>query len=160
GAAYRLWPQSQRLEPSRRAEIAQVELSALALDLAAWGSADLRWLDPPPFGALAGARELLTEIGATDRDGRMTELGRAILAAGATPRLAAAVLRASRDDRALACDLLALIEARNPLRGEGGRSDDFRQRHAALLAYRREGGRAARTFGADAGALAAIEQAT
>ena len=160
GAAYRLWPQSQRLEPSRRAEIAQVELSALALDLAAWGSADLRWLDPPPFGALAGARELLTEIGATDRDGRMTELGRAILAAGATPRLAAAVLRASRDDRALACDLLALIEARNPLRGEGGRSDDFRQRHAALLAYRREGGRAARTFSADAGALAAIEQST
>jgi ATP-dependent helicase HrpB len=160
GVAYRLWPQSQRLEPSRRAEIAQVELSALALDLAAWGSADLRWLDPPPSGAVAGARELLTELGATDGDGRLTELGRTMLAAGATPRLAAAVLRAGPGDRALACDLLALIEARNPLRGEGGRSDDFRQRHAALLAYRREGGRAARTFGADAGALATIEQAT
>jgi ATP-dependent helicase HrpB len=160
GVAYRLWPQSQRLEASRRAEITQVELSALALDLAAWGSADLRWLDPPPSGALAGARELLTELGATDGDRHLTELGRAILAAGATPRLAAAVLRARRADRALACDLLALIEARNPLRGDGGRSDDFRQRHAALLAYRREGGRAARTFGADAGALASIDQAT
>ena len=160
GVALRLWPQSQRLEPSRRAEIAQVELSALALDLAAWGSADLRWLDAPPSGALAGARELLSELGATDGDGRLTELGRAILAAGATPRLAAAVLRVRPVDRALACDLLALIEARNPLRGEGGRSDDFRQRHAALLAYRREGARAARSVGADAGALAAIEQAT
>ena len=159
GVAYRLWPQSQRLEPARRAEITQVELSALALDLAAWGATDLRWLDPPPPGALAGARELLTELGATDRDGRLTELGRAILAAGATPRLAAAVSRASPSDRALACDLLALIEARSPLRGERGRSDDFRQRHAALLAYRREGARAASTFGADAGALAAIEQA-
>src|SRR5690606_32317968 len=35
GWAYRLWPQSQRLEPQRRAEIMQVELSALALELAA-----------------------------------------------------------------------------------------------------------------------------
>jgi len=159
GVAYRLWPQSQRLEPSRRAEVAQVELSALALDLTAWGSADLRWLDAPPSGALASARELLAELGATDRDSRLTELGRAIFATGATPRLAAAVLRASQRERALACDLLALIEARNPLRGEAGRSDDFRQRHAALLAYRREGARAARTFGADTGALAAIDQA-
>ncbi|HZX91718.1 MAG TPA: helicase-related protein, partial [Rudaea sp.] len=81
GAAYRLWPQSQRLEPSRRAEITQVELSAFALDLAAWGSGDLRWLDAPPSGALAGAHELLTELGATDSDGRLTELGRAMLAA-------------------------------------------------------------------------------
>src|SRR6185369_16060731 len=118
-----------------------------------------RWLDAPPSGALASARELLAELGATDRDSRLTELGRAILATGATPRLAAAVLRASQRERALACDLLALIEARNPLRGEAGRSDDFRQRHAALLAYRCEGARAARTFGADTGALAAIDQA-
>ena len=33
GWTYRLWPQSQRLEPQRRAEIAQVELAALALSL-------------------------------------------------------------------------------------------------------------------------------
>ncbi|WP_081024015.1 ATP-dependent helicase HrpB, partial [Xanthomonas phaseoli] len=38
GRAYRLWPQSQRLEPQRRAEITQVELAGLALELAAWGS--------------------------------------------------------------------------------------------------------------------------
>jgi ATP-dependent helicase HrpB len=52
-----------------------------------------------------------------------------------------------------------LIEARNPLRGDAGRSDDFRQRHAALLAYRRDGARAARGVAADVGALAAIDQA-
>ncbi|MFT4247037.1 MAG: ATP-dependent helicase HrpB, partial [Pseudomonas sp.] len=34
GWAYRLWPQSQRLEAQRRPEIAQVELAALALELA------------------------------------------------------------------------------------------------------------------------------
>ncbi|MEQ9728963.1 hypothetical protein ABRP29_25370, partial [Pseudomonas sp. WHRI 8822A] len=33
GWAYRLWPQSQRLEPQRRAEITQVELTGLALEL-------------------------------------------------------------------------------------------------------------------------------
>jgi len=159
GTAYLLWPQSQRLEPSRRAEIAQVELSALALELAAWGSPDLRWLDPPPAGAIGSARDLLTALGAIDADGRISELGRAMLETGATPRLAAAVLRAADDQRALACDLLALIEARNPLRGDAGRGDDFRQRHAALQAFRRDGARAARNIGADTGALAAIDQA-
>ena len=159
GIAYRLWPQSQRLEPSRRAEITQVELSNLALELAAWGAADLRWLDAPPSGALASAHELLISLGALDVGARITELGRAMLATGAAPRLAAAALRTSAVQRSLACDLLALIEARNPLRGESGRGDDFRPRHAALLAYRRDGARAARAHHADPAALAAIDQA-
>jgi ATP-dependent helicase HrpB len=157
GIAYRLWPQSQRLEPSRRAEIAQVDLSALALELAAWGSPDLRWLDRPPAGAIASARDLLAALGAIDADERISALGRAMLDAGAPPRLAAAVLRADTDQKPLACDLLALIEARNPLRGDAGRSDDFGQRHAALQAFRRDGARAARSGGADNGALAAID---
>ena len=159
GVAYRLWPQSQRLEPSRRAEIAQVELSALALELAVWGAGNLRWLDAPPAGALASARELLMLLGALDSQGRPTELGRALLATGAHPRLAAAALRADKTLRSLACELIALIEARNPLRGEAGRSDDFRQRHAALLAYRRDGARGARARDADPAALATIDQA-
>jgi ATP-dependent helicase HrpB len=158
GVAYRLWPQSQRLEPARRAEIAQLELSGLALELAAWGSGKLRWLDAPPAGALASARDLLALLGALDDDGRLSELGRAMLASGATPRLAAAVLRAPESQRALACDLVALIEARNPLRGDSGRNDDFRVRHAALTAYRADR-RGARNLGADPAALAAIDQA-
>jgi ATP-dependent helicase HrpB len=158
GVAYRLWPQSQRLEPSRRAEIAQVELSALALELAAWGSPDLRWLDVPPSGTLASARDLLVLLGALDADGRITQLGRDMLAAGAAPRLAAMVLRAPIGQRALACDAVALLEARNPLRGESGRNDDFRARLAALQAWR-DNKRGARNPGADAAALAAIDQA-
>ena len=158
GVAYRLWPQSQRLEPSRRAEIAQVELSGLALELAAWGSPDLRWLDVPPSGTLASARDLLVLLGALDADGRITQLGRDMLAAGAAPRLAAMVLRAPIAQRALACDAVALLEARNPLRGESGRNDDFRARLAALHAWR-DNKRGARNPGADAAALAAIDQA-
>lgn len=162
GVAYRLWPQSRRLEPSRRAEIAQVELSGLALELAAWGASDLRWLDAPPPGALASARGLLHLLGATtspNADAGLTELGRAMLAGGASPRLAAAVLRAAPAQRALACDALALIEARNPLRGDGARNDDFRLRHAALAAFRGAGGRGARESGSDRGLLATIAQA-
>jgi ATP-dependent helicase HrpB len=158
GVAYRLWPQSQRLEPSRRAEIAQVELSSLALELAAWGSPNLHWLDAPPPGALASARDLLVLLGALDADGRATQLGRDVLAAGASPRLAAMVLRASVAQRALACDAVALLEARNPLRGEFGRSDDFRTRLSALQAWR-DGRRGASNPGADSAALAAIDQA-
>jgi len=158
GLALRLWPESRRLEAERRAEIGQVELSQLALELAAWGSDALRWLDAPPPGALAQARELLQRLGALDADVRITAQGRRMLALGAQPRLAAAVLRAQAHERALACDLVALVEARNPLRGEAGRNDDFRARVSALRAWReRRGG--LRESGADVGALAAIAQA-
>ncbi|MBS0558022.1 MAG: ATP-dependent helicase HrpB [Proteobacteria bacterium] len=158
GIAYRLWPQSLRLEPARRAEIAQVELSALALELAAWGSPDLHWLDAPPQGALASARDLLVLLGALDANARVTSLGRRMLTTGAAPRLTAMALRAPDAQRALACDLIALIEARNPLRGDGGRNDDFRARVAVLHAWRSDK-RGARHAGADPGALAAIDQA-
>ena len=176
GTAYRLWPQSKRLDAARTAEISQAELSGLALELAAWGSAQLPWLDPPPPGALAQARELLARLGALDASQRITALGRRMLELGATPRLAAAALRAPGELRALIADLLALMEARSPLRGEQTRSDDFRVRVAALHGWRDRhgaGGRARASFardtepsmaggrsGADAAALAAIEQAS
>jgi ATP-dependent helicase HrpB len=153
GWAYRLWPQSQRLEPQRRPEIAQVELSGLALELAAWGNAALRFVDPPPAGALAAARELLQRLGALDgatRDAsqpdgsrpdasRITALGQHMLVLGTHPRMAAMLL-APRDpkERALACDLAALLEARDPLLSQAGkpRSDAMIDRWNALAAFR------------------------
>ena len=134
GWAYRLWPQSQRLEPQRRAEIGQVELASLALELAAWGSDALRFVDPPPVGAMAAARDLLARLEALDAQGRITAHGRRMLALGTHPRLAAMLLAARGDDaRALACDLAALVEARDPLRT---RSDSWRARWLALDAFR------------------------
>ncbi|MGO4703426.1 ATP-dependent helicase HrpB [Dyella sp. 2RAB6] len=163
GTAYRLWPQSKRLEPARTAEIAQAELSGLALELAAWGitaqGGSLPWLDPPPSGALAQARELLIALGALDASTRITPLGRRMLELGAAPRLAAAAMRAPAELHALVADLLALMEARSPLRGEQARSDDFRARVDALHAWRDRRTAGARG-GADTGALAAIEQAS
>jgi ATP-dependent helicase HrpB len=155
GACYRLWPQSQRLEPARTAEIAQVELSALALELAAWGSEQLRFVDAPPGGAMAAARELLQRLGACVASARITPLGRRMLALGTHPRLAAMLLSALVGaEQALACDLAALIEARDPLRGYRG--DDWAARWRALAQFRH--GRV--PADGNRGALAAIDQAS
>ena len=176
GTAYRLWPQSRRLESARRAEISHAELSGLALELAAWGlnadnSDNLRWLDAPPPGALAQARGLLIQLGALDDAARITVLGTAMLTLGASPRLAAAAWRAPEMQRPLIADLLSLMEARSPLRGEQARTDDFRVRLAALHGWRdrrgtagRSGASGARGSGpsmdVDNAALAAIEQSS
>ena len=134
GWAYRLWPESQRLEPQRRPEIAQVELAGLALELAAWGSDSLRFVDAPPPGALAAGRDLLRALGALSEAGAITPAGRRMLSLGTHPRLAAMLLAARGDaDRALACDLAALLEARDPLRA---RTDALAARWQALAAFR------------------------
>lgn len=154
GWAWRLWPQSQRLEAQRRPEIAQVELAALALELAAWGSEDLRFVDAPPVGAMAAARELLQRLGALSDTGVLTALGRRMLTLGTHPRLAAMLLAAGNaTEQALACDLAALVEARDPLR-QGG--DALAARWRALAAFRQ--GRV--PHDANRGALATIDAAS
>ncbi|MEO7917476.1 MAG: ATP-dependent helicase C-terminal domain-containing protein, partial [Dokdonella sp.] len=65
----------------------------------------------------------------------------------------------SPPQRALACDLVALIEARNPLRGANSRNDDFRLRVEALDAWRSRERGAMRELGADSAQLASIAQA-
>ncbi|HQW59816.1 MAG TPA: ATP-dependent helicase HrpB, partial [Thermomonas sp.] len=143
---------SQRLEPQRKPEIAQVELAALALELAAWGSAALRFVDPPPPGALAAGRDLLQRLDALDA-GKLTARGRRMLALGTHPRLAALLLASSDPARiALACDIAALVEARDPLRS---RSDALAERWQALAAFRN--GRV--PADANRSALAAIDAA-
>ncbi|MEN5100216.1 ATP-dependent helicase HrpB [Stenotrophomonas sp. TWI809] len=154
GWAWRLWPQSQRLETQRRPEIAQVELASLALELAAWGSDDLRFVDIPPAGALAAARELLQRLGALSGSGTLTPLGRRMLTLGTHPRLAAMLMAAGAGvEQALACDLAALVEARDPLR-QGG--DALAARWRALAAFRQ--GRV--PHDANRGGLAAIDAAS
>jgi ATP-dependent helicase HrpB len=122
GVAVRLWsPALHRgLALQDRPEILEAELSGLALDLAAWGAEPtaLSFLDPPPAGALAAARALLRDLDALDDAGAITPTGRRMARLGAHPRLARTMLAAETDgERALAADLAALLEERDPIRG-------------------------------------------
>ena len=127
GQAYRLWPSSQRLEPQRRAEITQVDLSSLALELAAWGSTDLRFLDPPSQPMLAAAREQLRGLGFLDAHDHLTDDGRRALQLGLPPRQARLVLNADR--HADIASVLALLESRT-----ARHSDDLVRRYREWLA--------------------------
>ncbi len=156
GTCYRLWPDSQRLDSATRPELHRIELSAFLLELKVWGSETLRFLDAPPAGAMAQALELLQSLDALDTAGRATKRGKALLTLGVHPRLANAMLRAPEKLRGLACDLAALLEARDPLRGEARRSDALRARLTALHTLRTN--RLGREQ-AERGALIKIDQA-
>jgi ATP-dependent helicase HrpB len=126
GVAYRLW---SKLEHGTRrahleAEITQVDLSGLALELAAWGTpaTELRWADPPPARTLLQGTELLQRVGALDADGRITPRGRRMLALPLHPRLASMVEAVDAYDRGLACVVAALLDERDVFRG---RPDDL-----------------------------------
>ncbi|MCE7931875.1 MAG: ATP-dependent helicase HrpB, partial [Xanthomonadales bacterium PRO6] len=137
GYALRLWSPDKRLDAERRAEIVDADLAPLALELAAWGGDQLRFLDPPPAGHLAQARELLVALDALDEAGRITAHGRELLRIGTHPRLANLVVHGRRDPAAgWIPELLALLEARDPLVGEDRFSEDWRARFKALLALR------------------------
>ena len=128
GVCYRLWdePQTASLEAYARPEILSSDLSSFMLDLAAWGTApeSLPFLDPPPKGALAEARALLTDLGAL-ADGRITAEGHALRRLPLPPRLARMVVDAAREGAsALAADIAAVLTER----GLGGDDVDVTHR--------------------------------
>ena len=140
GTCFRLWGEAEHraLAAFGTPEIHEADLAALALELARWGTrdaAELRFLDPPPAGALQKARETLRALGALGDDGRITAHGQAMAELGLHPRLAH-MLIAGRDRGlgALACALASLIGERDPLRGAIGvsRPSDIRGRVEAL----------------------------
>ena len=128
GVAIRLWSEAlhRGLPVADRPEVLEAELSSLVLDCAAWGAepAALSFLDPPPGGTVKAARALLRDLDALDEAGRITETGRRMARLGTHPRLARMLLAAADDgERALAADLAALLEERDPIRGREAPSD-------------------------------------
>jgi len=122
GLAIRLWTAAAQrgLRAHDRPEILEAELSGLVLDCAAWGTPPdkLVFPDAPPDGTLAAARALLADLGAIDAVGGITPLGKRMSILGAHPRLAAMMLAAKEGGQAArACDIAALLEGRDPLRG-------------------------------------------
>ncbi len=128
GVAIRLWSAAlhRGLPAFDRPEILEAELSGLRLDCAAWGAApaDLPFPDQPPAGAVSAAEALLADLGGLDGDRRITDLGRRMARLGAHPRLAAMMLAAATPEQAaLAANLAALLEERDPLRGADAPAD-------------------------------------
>ena len=134
GVCYRLWSQSEHasLLAQSPAEIQEVDLAPLALELALWGVRDpqqLRWLDSPPTAAFAQARDLLCELQAIDAAGAITDHGRTVAQLGLHPRLAHMVLRGG----AHASEIAAVLQERDIIRTETPDADvDLRTRIDAL----------------------------
>ena len=114
GTAYRLWPTSQRLDKQRRAEITQTELSNFAMEIAAWGSDDLQFLDAPPKGTLQRAHDQLKSLDFIDGNNKLTQQGRDALNLGLDARLAKIVINAPSNTDV--SGILATLESPRQLR--------------------------------------------
>ncbi|GAA2249417.1 ATP-dependent helicase C-terminal domain-containing protein [Streptomyces atrovirens] len=120
GAVYRCWAEAEdaRLPRFPSPEIKVADLTAFALQAACWGDPDasgLALLDPPPGGAMAAARSVLTAIGAVGPDGRAGERGARLARLGLHPRLGRALLDAAPVvGPDLAAEVVALISEEPP----------------------------------------------
>ncbi|GAA4895201.1 ATP-dependent helicase HrpB [Ferrimonas pelagia] len=141
GHCVRLWSEAmqQGLAEAETAEIQRADLTALVLELAAWGSTaqELAWLTPPPANALIKAAQLLTQLGLLGSEGKLTRLGRQVHELGADPRQGLMLLRAAQLEAEipgalkLACLIAAVIEEGDPLRGRDLGADLGRRLSAA-----------------------------
>ncbi|PBC64366.1 ATP-dependent helicase HrpB [Streptomyces sp. Tue6028] len=120
GAVYRCWTEAEdgRLARFPAPEIKVADLTAFALQAACWGDPDatgLALLDPPPGGAMAAARAVLSAVGAVDDSGRATDRGARMSRLGLHPRLARALLDAAPEvGAARAAEVVALLSEEPP----------------------------------------------
>jgi ATP-dependent helicase HrpB len=151
GVCYRLWSEATHhtLQPTRQPEILEADLAPLLLELANWGiedPKDLLWINPPPAGAVNQAQEILQQLGAI-RGNKITARGKEMLRLPTHPRIAHMLLEASAFDLiesvpsrtasllALATDIAAVLEERDPLDREAGA--DLSLRIEALRKWRK-----------------------
>ncbi|WP_344076026.1 ATP-dependent helicase HrpB [Streptomyces crystallinus] len=120
GTVYRCWAPADDARRPRfpSPEIKIADLASFALRTACWGdptASGLALLDPPPAGAMAAARSVLTAIGAVDEDGRATERGVRMARLGVHPRLARALLDGAAEVGARrAAEVVALLSEEPP----------------------------------------------
>ena len=136
GVCYRLWDAGQTgsFDAYTRPEILSADLTSFMLDLAQWGETDpgkLAFIDPPPGPALKEARALLTELGALDDQGRITDEGRKLRALPLPPRLARMVVDAGELGAGADAAAIAAILTERGLGGDdvdlSARLDQFRR---------------------------------
>ena len=118
GICYRLWTQTSEhlMEDQRRPEIEDADLSSMVLDIAAFGENKpecLPWFTLPPTANLLSAKNLLVSLKAIHEDGNITTLGKKMANLPCHPRIARMML--NRNSAALACDIAALLEEKDPM---------------------------------------------
>jgi ATP-dependent helicase HrpB len=120
GTCYRMWTETIQLhlQPSRRPEILDADLAPLLLGALRWGARDLQsltWITPPPAPSINHATELLSAMKAIDENG-ITTHGKALLELPAHPRIVHMLLAGKNGDYYdTACDIVALLEERDPM---------------------------------------------
>ncbi len=121
GHCYRLWNKATEahMQECREPEITTADLTSLVLDVAAWGGGDMEklpWLTPPPSGNVRRAEDLLVSLGAIDDKHRITPHGEALAKLPCHPHIAQMLIKAEGNaQKALATDIAALLEERDPL---------------------------------------------
>jgi ATP-dependent helicase HrpB len=114
------------LKEQRQPEILEADLAPMLLELSQWGVRDvneLSWITSPPPGAVSQALELLINLEAVDENRTITARGRKMLTLPTHPRIAHMMLVAEEDSTkalALATDLAAIMEERDPVAREEG----------------------------------------
>ncbi len=163
GVCYRLWGEGMNasLVLHRSPEILDADLAPVILELGLWGVNEVReltWITPPPAGAVSQAKELLKQLEAID-EGRITDRGKQMLQLPTHPRIAHMLLISTPTSPsppsnrgsaapiaigakvggevhvALATDIAALLEEKDPLPREAGA--DLTLRLEVLRKWRR-----------------------
>ncbi len=165
GVCYRLYGSHDlhSMLPFTQPEILLSDLAQLVLELTVWGVKDARelsWLDRPPSAAWDSALRLLQELGALDRSGSVTAVGRAIARFPLHPRLGRLMMRAKElGCPGLGADLAAILTERDIFRhsAAGRKIDDpdILQRIESLQCWRT--GKGTDSL-ADPSALRAVER--
>jgi ATP-dependent helicase HrpB len=125
GTCIRMWSKATHLSLAdyRTPEILEADLAFLVLDMVLWGIKniqELTWLTPPPSGMLSQAFDILHQLEAL-KDGKITAHGKKIHEIPAHPRIAHMLVKAGEDNKiALATDIAALLEERDPLDPNSG----------------------------------------
>lgn len=166
GVCYRLWSETdhRHRDDHDTPAILTGDLADLVLRTADWGvdaPARLRWMDPPPSSSVQRATTLLSELGAVEATGRITERGRKIVRLGLSPRLGAIVATGEATDQVdLALEVAAVIETGGPGGEElaervralrSGTAGDETRRVLGQLRRRARPGREGRTHAAPGG---------
>ena len=167
GVCYRLWTKASEhlMAEQRKPEIEEADLAPMVLDTAAFGESNaeaLPWLTMPPRAGVFKAKELLTALGAIDKNGNITSIGKRMATLPCHPRIARMILATTNlttstpqgvhlsqvhqqhlttstshhNNTSLACDIAALLEEKDPLSESGG--TDLTLRLSALRAARRK----------------------